>query len=46
MIDLMLLGIFVALLWIGWELHRLAQMCFNVLRGMEDRILGTYQRPE
>jgi hypothetical protein len=35
-----------ALLWIGWELHRIAQMCFNFLSGMEDGIRGTYQRPE
>jgi hypothetical protein len=39
--DLILIGIFVALLWIGWELHRLAQLAVNFMRGFED---GYFQR--
>lgn len=38
MFELGILGIFVALLWIGWELHRLSQIVTNFMRGWEDAI--------
>jgi hypothetical protein len=33
----------IALLWIGWELHRIAQLAVNYMRGYED---GIRQRME
>jgi hypothetical protein len=43
MIDIGILGILVALLWIGWELHRIAQLAMNFMRGYEE---GYLQRRE
>ena len=43
MIELAILGVLLALLWIGWELHRIAQLAVNYMRGYED---GIRQRME
>jgi hypothetical protein len=45
MFELGILGIFVALLWIGWEMHRIAQLAINFARGYEDALMGKYVRP-
>jgi hypothetical protein len=39
--DITMVVIAVALLWIGWELHRIAQLAVNFMRGFED---GYFQR--
>jgi hypothetical protein len=44
MSDLTLLGIFLALLWIGWEIHRIAQLAVNYMRGYEDGIRQRMQQ--
>jgi hypothetical protein len=38
MLELLALGILVALFWIAWELHRLSQIVTNFMRGWEDAI--------
>jgi hypothetical protein len=43
MMEIGILGIFVVLLWIGWELHRIAQLAINFMRGFEE---GHLQRQE
>ena len=32
MVDIGITGIFFALLWIGWELHQIAQAAFELAR--------------
>jgi hypothetical protein len=32
MVDIGITGIFFALLWIGWELHQIAQAVFDLLK--------------
>jgi hypothetical protein len=43
MIEIGILGIFLALLWIGWELHRISQITVNFMSGWEDAILARKQ---
>jgi hypothetical protein len=38
-------GVLFALLWIGWELHRIAQLAVNFTRGYEGALQGKYVRP-
>ncbi|MGB8985123.1 MAG: hypothetical protein WCC37_00685 [Candidatus Sulfotelmatobacter sp.] len=38
MFELIGIGIFIALLWIAWELHRFSQIVVNFMRGWEDAI--------
>jgi hypothetical protein len=38
MLEFLALGLLVALLWIGWELHRLSQIVVNFMTGWEDAI--------
>jgi len=38
MFELTSLGILVALLWIGWELHKIAQLAVNFIAGYEQAI--------
>ena len=42
--DIAMVVIAAALLWIGWELHRLAQLAVNFMRGYEDAILARQEQ--
>jgi hypothetical protein len=44
MIELLMLGIFLALLWIGRELYLIAQLALNFVCGYENALQGRYVR--
>jgi len=44
--DLELLIITAALLWIGWELHRIAEFAMNFVNGFEEGTLHRRQELE